>query len=317
LPQLLIVIILAVVFTAVLSVGQGAYWASVAKKEKDERELLRRLGMLAETGGSQLFRDRTADATAIALGSIGAHLQASLEAADSKTRVGGLMGQMVGVGAGAFLLTAAFSGNIVGAVAVGLVFAMAPYLLLKRSAANRAAKLIEQLPDALDLMARSLQAGLGLLETFRTVAEEMPLPIAQEFGRVFEEIRLGRDYREALGNMIERNPSTFDLRLFVSSVLLQRETGGNLIEILDNISGTIRARFIFQAKVRALTSEARFSALILGGLPLVVAGIVSVSNPDYLDPLFSDPLGNFFLLYFFLSYCFGGFLMMQVSKVEV
>jgi tight adherence protein B len=166
-------------------------------------------------------------------------------------------------------------------------------------------------------MARSLQAGLGLNEAFRTCAEEMPLPVAGEFGRVFEEVRFGRDYREAFNNMLKRNPTLFDLRLFVSSVLLQRETGGNLIEILDSISNTIRGRFLFQAKVKALTSEARFSAMILGGLPLCVGALISVSNPKYLTPLFTDPLGNLFLAYFFLSYCFGGFLMYNVSQVEV
>ena len=85
-------------------------------------------------------------------------------------------------------------------------------------------------------MARALQAGVGLNDAFRLVAEEMPMPIAGEFGRVFEEVRFGRDYREAFEKMLDRNPGVFDLRLFVSSILLQRETGGNLIEILENIA---------------------------------------------------------------------------------
>jgi tight adherence protein B len=316
-PQFIVVLLMAVIFTVILFVGQGFYWATVARREKEEREMLRRLGMLGDSGTESLFRDRTRDAVAVSLGGLGSHLEAALESADSKSQVGGLVGQMVAIGAAGAVLVFLFTFNAVGALAVGLAAGAVPYLLLRRAATERSRRLVEQLPDALDLMARSLQAGLGLLETFRTCAEEMPLPSAAEFGRVFEEIRLGREYREALGNMIKRNPGVFDLRLFVSSVLLQRETGGNLIEILDNISNTIRARFVFQAKVRALTSEARFSAIILGGLPLVVSMLIMVVNPEYLSPLFNDPLGFFFLGYFFLSYLFGGFLMVQISKVEV
>lgn len=316
-PQFIMVLILAVLFTVVIFVGQTFYWASVARREKEERELLRRLGMLGDGPVETLFREREADPVAKSLGTLGAHMERALESAGAANQVGGLLSQMALFGFGGALLTFVVTFNMVGSIAVGLVVSSLPYLSLRRKAAKRSALLLEQLPDALDLMARSLQAGLGLLETFRTCAEEMPLPIAAEFGRVFEEIRLGREYREALGNLIRRNPDVFDLRLFVSSVLLQRETGGNLIEILDNIAGTIRNRFVFHAKVRALTSEARFSALILGGLPLVVATLITVVNPDYLAPLLYDPLGHFFLAYFILSYMFGAFIMVNISKVEV
>ena len=143
------------------------------------------------------------------------------------------------------------------------------------------------------------------------------MPISGEFGRVFEEVRFGRDYRDAFGKLTDRNPGLFDLRLMVSSILLQRETGGNLIEILESIAGTIRARFLFEAKVKAMTSEARFSGYILGGLPLVVGTVISISNPTYLVPLVEDPLGNFLLLYAFSSYSIGTFIMSDISKVEV
>ena len=115
--------------------------------------------------------------------------------------------------------------------------------------------------------AQRCRPGLGLADAFRLVAEEMALPVAAEFGRVFEEVRFGRDYREALENLLERNPGIFDLQLFVSSVLLQRETGGNLIEILDNISDTIRAALPLRCEGRGHSPpEARFSAFVLGSL---------------------------------------------------
>jgi len=166
-------------------------------------------------------------------------------------------------------------------------------------------------------MSRSLQAGLGLNDAFKLVAEEMPMPVAGEFGRVFEEVRFGRDYREAFGKMIDRNPGIFDLRLMVSSILLQRETGGNLIEILENIAGTIRARFGFQAKVRAMTAEAKFSALILGSLPMGVMAILTVSNPDYLNPLFEDRIGNFIIAIDLFMYGMGIMIMRDMIDVKV
>jgi tight adherence protein B len=314
-PPFLTVFIMAIVFTVVMAVGQTFYWAYVARKEREQTEMLRRLGVISEGASESLFRERPRDAVGLSLGSVGLHLQATIERADSMSKVSTLVGQMTVIGAVSALLIFLIAGPAIGAM--GLFVGLLPYGYLRWRASKRSAKLIEQLPEALDLMARSLQAGLGLNEAFRTCAEEMPLPIAGEFGRVFEEVRFGRDYRDAFTKLLDRNPGVFDLRLFVSSVLLQRETGGNLIEILDSISNTIRGRFLFQAKVKALTSEARFSALILGGLPLCVAAILAWMRPEYLQPLWTDWMGNLFLLYFFGSYMFGGFLMYQVSKVEV
>jgi len=313
--QVVIIGAMAIVFTVFLAVGQTMYWAYVAKQEREQKELLRRLNMVGENQTDSLFRERARDAAGQALGALGEHLQSTIEAADSTITVGTLLVQM---------MIAALFGVVLGfflvgkfGILLGLLPMLIPYFMLRYTASARSYKLLEQLPEALDLMARSLQAGLGLNESFRSCAEEMPLPIAREFGQVFEEVRLGRDYRDAFQVMLRRNPGVFDLRLFVSSVLLQRETGGNMIEILDSISNTIRGRFLFQAKVKAMTSEARFSAVILGGLPLCVAGLLAVLNPVYLMPLFNDPLGNIFLMYFFGSYAIGGYLMYSISQVEV
>lgn len=306
-------------FTAVfLFVSQGAWWAYVARKEREEREVVRRLGMLTDqqAEGGTLFRDRVQDASALALGRIGSHLQDTIEAGDSQMTVGTLLMQM-GIAGLVVLLLAGFLLSPGAGLLFGFLAALVPYILVRRAATARSAKLVEQLPEALDLMARSLQAGLGLNEAFRTCAEEMPLPVASEFGRVFEEVRFGRDYREALTTLLRRNPGVFDLRLFVSSLLLQRDTGGNLIEILESISNTIRGRFLFKAKVAALTSEARFSALVLGSLPLLVAAMIFAQNRAYLQPLIDDWLGNIFLGMFFALYLSGSAMMWWISQVEV
>lgn len=313
-PPIINIIIMAVVFTAILAISQSVYWAWIVRREAAQRELARRLGTMADDQFTSLFRDSAADAAAQALGSLGAHLHETLNQADSPMMVGSLllrMAAIAGVGALLGLLLVGPAG-----VSFGLVLGAIPYVLLRRQGTARARKLLEQLPDALDLMARSLQAGLGLNDAFRMCAEEMTLPVAAEFGRAFEEVRFGRDYREALNNMVTRNPALFDLRLFVSSVLLQRETGGNLIEILENISNTIRQRFLFDAKVKAMTSEAKFSALILGSLPLLVAMLIAVTNPTYLRPLIDDSLGNMMTLYCVFSYSVGIYLMRLMSQVE-
>lgn len=316
-PPILIVLTMAVVFTTAMAVGQSAYWAYIAQQERQKKELARRLGTDDEESARQgLIRDRAADAAAQALGRIGAHLQDVLEAADNPDNVSKLLTQMLGVGIVVFLiclLVIGFAGGLVFGFIAGLI----PYMLMRRAGSTRQRMLVEQLPDSLDLISRSLQAGVGLNDTFRMVAEEMPMPIAGEFGRVFEEVRFGRDFRQALELILVRNPGVFDLRLFVSSVLLARETGGNLIEILDNISNTIRDRFLFDAKVAAMTSEAKFSGLILAGLPLTVGLIVAVTNPTYLFPLIEDPLGNIFIGFSVCSYGTGLFAMNIISDVQV
>lgn len=314
-PPIVIILIMAVIFTVVMAVGQTGYWAYVAKQERESKEIIRRLNMNTEQTSESLFRDRARDAAGMALGALGEHLYNVIEAADSTMPVMTLLIQMA-VSAIVGLIVMFFLLGL-KASPVGLLFFLLPYFFLRRQASVRAYRLVEQLPEALDLIARSLQAGLGFNEALRACAEEMPLPIAAEFGRVFEEVRFGRDYREAFLTLLRRNPTIFDLRLFVSSVLLQRETGGNLIEILESISGTIRNRFLFQAKVKAMTSEARFSALILGALPLAVAMMVSVMNPTYLRPLVDDPLGNMMFAFGCTLYTSGGFLMYKLSQVDV
>jgi tight adherence protein B len=251
------------------------------------------------------------------LGSFGAHLKRVLASAEDVQTVGQLLAKMAILGFFASALIIIFMKNIAAGASLGSVAFVIPYIRLRRAASSRANELLAQLPDALSLQARSLQAGLGLLETFRNVSEEMPAPVASEFGRVFEEIRLGREYREALGNLVLRNPGIFDLRLFVSSILLQRETGGNLIDILDNISNTIRERFVFKAKVKAMTSEARASGMILGSMPLVVALLITLVNPDYMTPLVTDPIGNLILGGAICLYATGAIIMYNLSSVDV
>lgn len=314
-----LVILLAIVFTAVLAVGQSLYWAYVGRQEQRQEDLRRRLGQsgagMDEAEAESLFIESESDVAANALGSFGRHVQTILISADADYSVGAFFARCIVAGGIGLVAGGLFVG--MGGILAAIPASLAPYILLRWQASKRTTALVSQLPDTLELMARSLQAGMGLSDAFKLAAEEMPMPIAGEFGRVFEEVRFGRDYREAFDKMLDRNPGVFDLRLFVSSVSLQRETGGNLIEILTNIAGTIRSRFVFEAKVRAMTSEAKFTAGLLACLPIGVMTVLACLNPEYLVPLWDDILGNVILGIAVSMYAFGGWVMYEISNVEV
>ncbi|MFT7517949.1 MAG: tight adherence protein B [Kiritimatiellia bacterium] len=317
-----IIVGMATIFAVVFGIGQAFYWNYISNRQEEKDRLARRLGtVITEEDQASLFREAAADAAAGALGNFGGHLKDMLIESELNWSVGRFLMISFGiagiVGVLGFILMSNYVGMGNAGLLIGAVAGAAPYFVVRQKAEARSKALLEQLPEALDLMARSLQAGLGLGDAFKMCAEELPLPLAGEFGRVFEEIRFGRDYRTALTRLMERNPRLFELRMFVSSVLLQRETGGNLIEVLTTISATIRARFLFQGKVRALTSEARFSALILGCLPISVFIILLVMNPGYMTPLFTDILGYYMLGAMVILYGTGGFIMYAISQVEV
>ncbi len=309
--NVVLAVAVAVLIAAMLLLGQFAYWSITARQEENQQELARRIGSVSEKLVAPLIRFGASGANG---GFIG-HLDETLRSAGSPYPMATLYRNMlvsglVGVG---FLLFV-FKGP---AAVIGVCAAYLPVMLLARQAETRLTRLTEQLPDGLDLLARSLQAGHGVGESLRLVAEEMPEPLASEFGRVFEEQNLGRDTRECFQNLCLRNPRSFDLRIFVSSVLLQRDTGGNLVEILQGIAHTIRERFVFQGKVVALTSEARFTAYILGGLPFAIGTMIYFMSPGYIDPLFSDPLGKVLVFGGTIWFVSGIVFMRELAKVEI
>lgn len=309
------VLVSSIVFVGALLAFSFVYWGVEARREDQVRELQRRLGhMSGDMEGGALFKASARDDLAQALGATGENLESIIRQANVDYSVTGLIVRMslfsmVGIVIG-FVITQSFFALL------GMVFGVVPYMLLVRTANKRTEKISQQLPEALDLMSRSLRAGHGLNDAMRMCAEELPMPIAVEFGRVYEEHNLGRDLRDSLGALIERNPRNFDLRLFVSSVLLQRDTGGNMIEILQNISKTIRDRFVFQGKVRSLTAEARFSAYILGGMPFVVVAAILVIRPTYLQPMIEDPIGHGMIAAVIVLFTTGVLIMRRISQVE-
>jgi tight adherence protein B len=172
----------------------------------------------------------------------------------------------------------------------GVVMFALPWIWLYFKRAGRLKKFAAQLPDAMELVARALRAGHSLAAGLHVVAEEMPDPIAKEFRRVYEEQNLGIPLEEALNNMCTRVPN-LDLRFFVTSVNIQRQTGGDLAEILDRIGHVIRERFKILGQVKALTAEGRLSGIVLIAMPIGLFLMMLYMKPDYIQLLWTDPMG--------------------------
>ena len=202
------------------------------------------------------------------------------------------------------------------ALALGLACACLPLLWLARLREKRLSLLERQLPEAADLIARSLRAGHALPSTLQMVADEMPAPISDEFRVVSSEINYGPGLQQALQHLAERIPLD-DMRFFVISILIQRETGGNLAELMSNIATLIRQRLKFVRQIRSLSAEGKLSAWILFGLPIVMGVLLSFTNPDYIGRLITDPIGIQLLYASAVMQIFGAFWMYRIIRIRV
>lgn len=191
-----------------------------------------------------------------------------------------------------------------------------PVLYVSHRRARRLHKLEEQLPDALDLLVRGLRAGHAFSSTLKMAGEELQQPIRSEFAATHDEINFGVSLQQALTNLSERVPVT-DLRYFVVAVLIQRESGGNLTEILGNLSRLIRERLKLLARVRVLSSEGRLSAWILGVMPFALAGLLQLTNPDFIGKLWTDPIGIAIVQSMLVLMAIGIVIMRKIIRIRV
>jgi tight adherence protein B len=221
-------------------------------------------------------------------------LDAQLEAAGVKVRSGEFVVATVGAGLLGAVLGAAILQNILLAGVIGAVGTLMPTVALRYALSRRAEKMREQLPDVLTIMASSLRAGHSFLQALDTVAREIPAPANTEFQRLVAEIRLGRPAEDALEALADRVGSP-DFRWAVLAVNIQREVGGNLAEILDNVSDTLRERATMRRQIRVLTAEGRLSAWVLAILPFAIAVYMFAVNPEYISLLFTTQIGLFML----------------------
>lgn len=202
------------------------------------------------------------------------------------------------------------------ALVLALIALVFPYLGLLYKRRQRRINFEELFPDALDLMGYSLKAGHSIMASLKMVAEEMADPVGEEFGHVVEEINFGKNVEATLYNFARRIDSA-ELRYFVTSVIIQRETGGNLVEILEKISETVRKKFRFRERVRALTAEGKISAVILIGLPFLIALVTSITNKKYVMLLVTDPIGHYMIGGAAVLMCIGSLVMYRLVKLDM
>lgn len=221
-------------------------------------------------------------------------LQATLRQADLKISVYRFVISSLIAGFVAGLLVFFISGSLMAMFIATAVVMGAPLMFVLNQRRRRFRAFLEQLPDALELMVRSLQAGHSFSSALQMVATEMPDPIAQEFGKTYEEQNLGLNIKSALENLVERVP-ILDLKLCVTAVLIQREIGGNLSEVLRNISHTIRERFRIQGEIRVKSAQARLSGYIVSALPFFLFFWINLVNPSYMKTLYDHEYGVYIL----------------------
>lgn len=194
--------------------------------------------------------------------------------------------------------------------------AIIPTLYVLRTRQKRLSRIEEQLPEALDLMGRALRAGHALPTALQMVGDEMSAPIAGEFAIAFDEVNFGVSMQDSLVNLATRVPS-IDVRYFVIAVLIQRETGGNLSELLSNISNIVRDRIKLLGHVRALSAEGKLSAWILGLLPFGAALLMHLVNPGFLQVLYTDPAGRKMIAGALTMMFFGVLVMRKIIRIRV
>lgn len=221
------------------------------------------------------------------------------------------------LGAIGWMLTVsvAHESQLTGAVA-GAVAAALPSLYLRYRREQRLKKIEAQLPDALDLITRALRAGHAFSAGLKMSGEEMSEPIAAELRTVHDEVNFGVSLEQALTHLSDRVPIT-DLRYFVVAVLIQRESGGNLTEILGNLSHLIRERAKLMAKVKVLSAEGRMSAWILAIMPFALAGLLNLMNPEFMSKMWTDPLGIKMTKYLLVMMVMGIIVLRKIVKIRV
>ena len=244
------------------------------------------------------------------------NLKLLFEQANVNLSVPNFLAIIVALAATGFALpmVAGLSAALAPAMAAFLAILPIMWLLMRRK--RRLNKFAAQLPEALELVARALRAGHSLAAGFNLVAQEMSAPIATEFQRAYEEQNLGKPLEEALEGLTHRVPN-LDLKFFATAVILQRQTGGDLAEILDKIGHLIRERFQIWGQVQALTGEGRLSGIVLLALPPALFAVVYRMNPDYLMLLFTDEMGKKMLIAGVVSQLVGALVIRKIVNIRV
>ena len=239
-----------------------------------------------------------------------------VDQANAKSRTGFYILMMLVLGIAGFTSVQVITRNLMISIAVGLILVPIPILFLSNMKHKRIERFKKQLPDGLDLIARALKAGHSFSGALNLAAKEFEDPLGPEFEDTLNEINFGISVPEALKNLSSR----FDfeeIRFFVTGVTLQRETGGNLAELVETLARLIRERFVFEGKVRVLTAESRISAVVLAILPFLIAGYLYFANPNFLNPLLTEFVGHLLIIMAIAMMITGIIVMKRMVNVKV
>jgi tight adherence protein B len=239
-----------------------------------------------------------------------------IEQTGVKITVSGVLVISAGLGVVGFLLATMVSPLLLVRLAIVAACTALPFLVLRIKRQRRFAKFEEQFPEGLDLMARALKAGHAFSTGLKMVADEMEEPVGPEFRKTFDEQNFGLPLKDSLMNLIERIPS-LDVRFFATAVLIQRDTGGNLAEILENLASVVRERFKILRQVRVYTAHGRMTGYVLLALPAALAVALSFINPDHMNLLFRERLGQTLLGVAAVMQFVGYMWIRQIIKIEV
>jgi tight adherence protein B len=243
-------------------------------------------------------------------------LQILLDQAGMTMRAGNLL-MICGVAGVVLALLATILGGSILFGWVGLmVGAILPYSYVSYRRSKRFRKFEELFPEAIDTLARAVRAGHAFTTALEMIANEVGEPISSEFRKLFEEQKFGLPVRDALVNLSERMPLV-DVKFFITAVMLQRETGGNLAEILDNLSYVIRERFKIMRQVNVYTAQGRLTMLLLMMLPPIIVVTMLLMNPSFISPLFTDPLGHILLVGGLVLQTIGYFVIRRIIRIQV
>lgn len=318
-------VISILIFASVLLFLQALYLLWRARRGAAALRLQRRLDLLSQAMGadgqrSLLKQSRLSDVSVFARLLGGMSFSESLQRFLAQAGLGWTAARLLltsatlaAVGCAVLAITA---WPLLPGIAVAILPGLLPWAYVARVRSKRLRKLQVQLPDALDLITRALRAGHALPLGIQLLSEEMPDPIASEFRLVHEQVNFGISLQQALVNLCDRVPLT-DYRYFTVSVLIQRQSGGNLTEVLGKLSGLVRERLKLQSRIKVLSAEGRMSAWTLALLPFCLGGLMYAINPTFMRPLWTDPIGISILKTLLSMMLFGLFVLTRIVKIRV
>ncbi len=312
-----------IVALGTISLALAYEWIQESARGRSVRTQLRKMQAMSGLGPGQnpLVRSDLAGAGNPFLAAVlRIPALASIEGTLREAGITWSLGTFLLASAGCALASALFILTVTASFAAAFVAGSAgsflPIMYIRRRRRLRLQAFAEALPDALELLARAIRAGHPIGSGIKIVADEASEPVAGEFQRTFEEQRFGLPFEDTMLGLSIRVPS-IDLRMLVTAVLIQREVGGNLAEVLDNLSDVIRQRFVVQRQLRVHTAQGRLSGLVLAILPIVVASIIYMVNPQYVGLLFEHPFGRLLLFAAAASQLIGFMWIRHIINIEI